>query len=114
MNRYFVLVVYLFSAVLGIHAEKWIPDILKDGYEMRYVNQKDDYTGKVRRTNIRKKSASDSSKTAVLYVHGFNDYFFQKEMGDLFVDSCFNFYAVDLRKYGRSYLKDQRRFEVRD
>ena len=32
---------------------------------------------------------------------GFNDYFFQAEMGRQFADSGYNFYAVDLRRYGR-------------
>lgn len=47
------------------------------------------------------------------YIHGFNDYFFQKEMGELFVDSGYNFYAVDLRRYGRSWQPWQYPFNVR-
>ena len=35
-------------------------------------------------------------------------------MAQTFADSCFNFYAVDLRKYGRSLLPEQTPFEVRD
>jgi alpha-beta hydrolase superfamily lysophospholipase len=38
----------------------------------------------------------------VLYVHGFNDYFFQKEMAEQFRQNGYNFYALDLRKCGRS------------
>jgi alpha-beta hydrolase superfamily lysophospholipase len=38
----------------------------------------------------------------VLYVHGFSDYFFQKEMSRQFRQNGYNFYALDLRKCGRS------------
>lgn len=38
----------------------------------------------------------------VLYVHGFNDYFFQAEMADSFAAHHMAFYAVDLPRYGRS------------
>ena len=94
------------------YSTSWQPDILGDGYEMRYVHQPDDYSGAVRSTIIRKQSPCGGSR-GVLYVHGFNDYFFQSEMGDRFVDSCFNFYAVDLRKYGRSIMPGQKMFQAR-
>ncbi len=100
------------------YSTQWQADVLGDGYEMRYVDQGTDYSGPVRSTIIRK-LASDSVAAlhphrGVLYVHGYNDYFFQKDMGDRFVDSCYNFYAVDLRKYGRSLMPGQTKFEVRD
>lgn len=90
----------------------WHPDIL-DGYEARYVDQGTAFDGPCRSTIIRRK-CNRSSKKAYLYVHGFNDYFFQKEMGDIFVDSGYNFYAVDLRRYGRSWQPWQYPFNVRD
>ena len=92
---------------------QWQPDILGDDYQMRYVDQGSDYSGKVRSTVVRKLSPCGTDK-AVLYVHGYNDYFFQKEMGDRFVDSCYHFYAVDLRKYGRSIMPGQNMFEARN
>lgn len=92
---------------------KWQPDVLGDGYEMKYIDQGTDYDGPVRSTIVRKLSPRGGDK-GVLYVHGYNDYFFQKEMGDRFVDSGYNFYAVDLRKYGRSLLPGQTPFEVRN
>lgn len=114
MKRTVILILFVvITASSYIFGQGWQPDILGDKYEMKYVNMPDDYSGKVRSTIIRKKSNCDSKK-AVLYVHGYNDYFFQKEMGDRFVDSCYNFYAVDLRKYGRSLLPGQRPFEVCD
>lgn len=111
MKRLFLISV-LFTAVVAI-AGSWQPDILGDGYEMRYVDQGKDYSGDVRSTIIRKDSKC-GGKRGVLYIHGYNDYFFQKEMGDRFVDSCINFYAVDLRKYGRSIMPGQKKFEARD
>jgi alpha-beta hydrolase superfamily lysophospholipase len=39
---------------------------------------------------------------AVLYLHGFVDYFFQDHVADHFNARGFDFYALDLRRYGRS------------
>lgn len=84
-------------------------DTLGDGYECRTVLQADDYDGKVVCTVIRKMCASPSHK-AMVYVHGYNDYFFQSELGDSAIAHGYNFYAVDLRKYGRSLLPHQDAF----
>lgn len=91
----------------------WQTDILGDGFEMAFINHPADYSGKVRSTVIRKLATAPSHK-AILYVHGFSDYFLQKEMAQMFVDHGYNFYAIDLRKYGRSLLEGQRLFQVRD
>lgn len=91
----------------------WSPDMLGDGFEMKYVTHPDDYSGAVRSSIIRKK-ASPSNGSAIIYVHGFSDYFFQAEMADMFVSHGYGFYAVDLRKYGRSLLPGQQMFQVRD
>lgn len=40
--------------------------------------------------------------TAVLYLHGYNDYFFQTHVGDFITDQGAAFYALDLHGYGRS------------
>lgn len=89
----------------------WHPDILQ-GYEARYVNQGEAFDGPCRSTIIRM-LCKKGSKKAYLYIHGFNDYFFQAEMGKRFVDSGFNFYAVDLRRYGRSREPWQYPFNIR-
>lgn len=91
----------------------WQPDILGDGFEMTHISHPDDYSGNVRSTVIRK-LASGPSRKAILYVHGFSDYFLQKEMAEMFAVHGYNFYAVDLRKYGRSLLEGQKMFQVRD
>lgn len=88
-------------------------DILGESYQQLTLNLADDYDGKVVATLIRKKAAIQTQK-AVLYIHGFADYFFQKEMADQFNQQGYDFYALDLRKYGRSKLPHQKLFYVRD
>lgn len=39
---------------------------------------------------------------AVLYVHGWSDYFFQVHLAEFWEKRGFDFYAVDLRRYGRN------------
>ncbi len=90
----------------------WHADILP-GYEARDVNQGEAFDGPCRSTIVRR-LCHEGSRRAYLYIHGFNDYFFQSEMGERFVDSGFNFYAVDLRRYGRSKEPWQYPFNVRD
>lgn len=90
----------------------WHPDILP-GYEARYVNQGEAFDGPCRSTIVRKLCPYGSHR-AYLYIHGFNDYFFQSEMGERFVDSGYNFYAVDLRRYGRSKEPWQYPYNIRD
>jgi alpha-beta hydrolase superfamily lysophospholipase len=43
----------------------------------------------------------------VLHVHGFCDYFFQKDYAEWWNARGYDFYAVDLRKYGRSLRPHQ-------
>lgn len=90
----------------------WHTDILP-GYEARYVDQGEAFDGPCRSTIVRLKGPHGSRK-GFLYVHGFNDYFFQSEMGQRFVDSGYHFYAVDLRRYGRSYQPWQYPFNIRN
>ncbi len=90
---------------------EWNDDVLS-GYEALTIDMADDYSGKVVTTVVRRKVNTDA-KMAFLYLHGYNDYFFQKELGDSVVAHGIAFYAVDLRKYGRSILDGQRKFEVR-
>ena len=44
---------------------------------------------------------------AVLYIHGWNDYFFQTHLGDAMAGWGYDFYALDLRRYGRSLRPKQ-------
>lgn len=49
------------------------------------------------------------SGRAVLYVHGWNDYFFQEHVADFWARQGYDFYALDLRRYGRSWVEGQLR-----
>ena len=88
-------------------------DVLGPGYEQATLDFPDDYEGQVTATLIRKKAAQTTPK-AVLYIHGFIDYFFQTEMAERFNQHGFDFYALDLRKYGRSHLPHQKYYNVRE
>jgi alpha-beta hydrolase superfamily lysophospholipase len=88
-------------------------DVLGPGYEQATLDFPDDYEGQVTATLIRKKAAQSTPK-AVLYIHGFIDYFFQTEMAEQFNQHGFDFYALDLRKYGRSHLPHQKYYNVRE
>lgn len=90
----------------------YLPDVLGDGFNQLTLPLADDYEGKAIATLIRRETEKPSDK-AVLYIHGFNDYFFQKELAKRFNQFGYNFYALDLRKYGRSYLPHQKLNNVR-
>jgi len=96
-----------------IHNLLYTEDILRNGFEEQTIPLNDDYEGAAIATLIRRK-ANEESERAVLYVHGFNDYFFQAEMAYKFNEQGYNFYALDLRKYGRSYLSNQKFNDIRD
>ncbi len=53
-------------------------------------------------------------KAAVLYIHGFNDYFFQRQLAEKMDSAGYVFYAIDLHKYGRSYRDGEMMGELRD
>ncbi|AZM37995.1 alpha/beta hydrolase [Acinetobacter baumannii] len=92
---------------------KYRTDILGEDYQQLTLNFADDYDGKVVATLVRKKSAQ-ATKKAVLYIHGFCDYFFQTEMAEQFNQHGYDFYALDLRKYGRSKLPHQKFYYLLD
>lgn len=91
----------------------YFEDILKNGFEQCKIRLEDDYEGNVESTLIRRKAMAETDK-AVLYIHGFNDYFFQSDMAHRFNEQSCNFYALDLRKYGRSLLPHQKFNDCRD
>jgi len=77
------------------------PDVLGAGFECQTLTVTPDAEGAVVVTLVRKRPAMPSHR-AVLYVHGYVDYFFQHDLAAHIVARGMNFYAVDLRKYGRS------------
>ncbi len=99
---------------MEIKYSEWTADeVLGDNYEVKTIAQPADYSGDVVATVIRRQPKAPTSK-GVLYIHGFSDYFLQSHMGEFFNANGYEFYAVDLRKYGRSHLAGQRFFEVRN
>jgi alpha-beta hydrolase superfamily lysophospholipase len=81
-------------------------DVLGQPYERHTIDLGTDDEGPVVATLVRRR-AETPSRRAVLYVHGFVDYFFQTHLADFFVERGWDFYALDLRKYGRSLLAHQ-------
>ena len=82
------------------------PDILGDSYEMIRLDFYDDYEGQVVGTVVKYKKQSHG-RYAVLYIHGYNDYFFQRHIAEFYASRGISFYALDLRRYGRSMLPHQ-------
>ena len=87
-------------------AASWQSDILGPGYEMMTLALGRDYEGEVIATLVRRQSDLEGRR-AVLYVHGYNDYFFQKHVADFYTSLGITFYALDLRKCGRSLMPHQ-------
>lgn len=107
---------------------RWAPDVLGAGFEARTLPLADDdegeavatlvrYTGAPRRalgtvavaehavppgTVPDARAPAPRRHAAVLYVHGWNDYFFQVGLAQFWHRQGVAFYALDLRRYGRS------------
>lgn len=112
MKRFSLFLFFLCACSCLIRAQ-YVPDYLGDDYEHRTFQMPDDYSGKVVCTLTRKPPVPGREK-AILYIHGYNDYFFQKQLGDSIHANGYNFYALDLRKYGRSILAGQDTFFVKN
>ncbi len=84
----------------------WQPDRCLPGFEALELEFPDDYDGRVLATLVRL-PAGEAPRGAVLWIHGFNDYFFQRHVAERFAMEGYAFYAIDLRKYGRSLRPHQ-------
>jgi alpha-beta hydrolase superfamily lysophospholipase len=76
-------------------------DVLVAPYEQMTIDLGVDDEGAVTATLVRRTTPTAANR-AVLYIHGYNDYFFQTHLADFYVENEIDFYAIDLRKYGRS------------
>lgn len=90
----------------------WLPDVLGEGYERLTLPLADDDEGQVVATLVRKVPARPAESVPdagidVLYIHGWSDYFFQTELADFWTAQGARFFALDLRKYGRSLRPGQ-------
>ncbi|WP_293427758.1 alpha/beta hydrolase [Phreatobacter sp.] len=77
------------------------PDILGGDWVAHAIPLRPDEEGEVVATLVHRAGAP-RARRAVLYVHGFVDYFFQTHLAAHWEGLGFDFYALDLRKYGRS------------
>lgn len=106
-------------------ASEWRPDVLGDKFEQLTLPLEPDDEGEVVATLVRHVPASGPERPTrrwrlpwesepvpppppaasgcdVLYVHGWSDYFFNPELARFWTDAGARFFALDLRKYGRS------------
>ncbi len=81
-------------------------DVLGEPYVAETFELPDDDEGAVVATLVTRRTDRPSGR-AVLHVHGFADYFFQRPAADYWTERGYDFYALDLRKYGRSLLPHQ-------
>ncbi len=96
----------------------WMPDVLGDEFEQLTLPLGQDDEGEVVATLVRALPQRSFWKRLlegplpladvdVLYVHGWSDYFFQKRLARFWTSRGAHFYALDLRKYGRSLREGQ-------
>lgn len=97
----------------------WRPDVLGEGFECIDLDLGEDEEGPLVATLVRALPAARSlwqrllrrermlERVDVLYVHGWADYFFQRHLARFFTDRGARFFALDLRKYGRSLREGQ-------
>ncbi|WP_104103740.1 alpha/beta hydrolase [Arthrobacter sp. 08Y14] len=108
---------------------QWRPDFLGNGFQCLTLDLGEDEEGPVVATLVSHTPAPPPPPTfggrarellhrlhapvpaepvqAVLYIHGWSDYFFQTELADFWSGLGVAFYALDLRKYGRSLRPGQ-------
>lgn len=81
-------------------------DVLGAPYTVETIDLGADSEGPVVATLVHRPSVSPTTR-AVLHVHGFADYFFHTEYAEWWTSRGYDFYALDLRKYGRSLREHQ-------
>lgn len=87
----------------------WGPDLLTD-FEQTVLplraEPEIDPDEKLRAVLVRPQQRPEN-RVAVLYVHGWNDYFFQRHLAEHWAGLGYDFHALDLRRYGRSFSEGQ-------
>ena len=98
---------------------EWRPDVLGDEFECTDLDLGEDEEGPLVATLVRALPAPrgfwdrllrrerELEHCDVVYVHGWSDYFFQKHLARFFTARGARFFAIDLRKYGRSLREGQ-------
>lgn len=90
---------------------QFVPDVLGTPFQCTTLKMADSYDGETVATLVRHRPLVGVTR-AILYIHGYNDYFFQREMAEKFVEQGWQFYALDLRRYGRSMREWHEPFRV--
>jgi len=108
-TRFLLLFVFLLWTQFCTAADNTLTD---KGYTVNTFFLKPDFDGAPIAVLI-SKSCLEPSQKAVLYVHGYNDYFFQDHVADWYLAQGFNFYALELRRYGRALMPEQVKYDVR-
>lgn len=91
----------------------WTPDILGTPFEQLTLPLGRDSAGDIvatlvrRLPSFRERPGGSLVDVDVLYVHGWSDFFFQRDLAAFWNRLGARFYAVDLRKYGRSLREGQ-------
>jgi alpha-beta hydrolase superfamily lysophospholipase len=83
----------------------WTPDILP-GFEQTTLTGLSAADGPVEVVLVRRRCSTVSTQ-AVLYIHGYVDYFFQTHLADFYNQAGLHFYAIDLRRHGRAMRPHQ-------
>jgi alpha-beta hydrolase superfamily lysophospholipase len=81
--------------------QQWRPDVALAGFEMRQLDVAGGRAVLVRRPH------PNAAARAVLYVHGYSDYFFQTHLAEVFQAHGYAFYAIDLPGHGRAMQPHQ-------
>ena len=72
------------------------------GFVYKTLSFSNDYDGKVTATVVRNEPLVANARGAVLFIHGFLDYVFHRHVAERLIAARYNFFGLDLRKYGRS------------
>jgi alpha-beta hydrolase superfamily lysophospholipase len=83
-----------------------VTDVLGEPYLAETIDLPPDDEGDVVATLVKRPATGQTTK-AVLHVHGFADYFFQTGYAEWWTERGYDFYALDLRKHGRSLRPHQ-------
>jgi len=98
------------SGASPVHSN-WSADVLGPPWQASTIALRPDGAGAPVATLVRRRavrSAAGPSAPAVLYLHGFADYFFQADHGRAWAERGFDFYALDMRDHGRSIRPGRR------
>lgn len=90
---------------LAMTHSAWTSDVLP-GFEQTTLAGLSAADGPIEVVLVRRRCSIPSTK-AVLYIHGYVDYFFQTHLADFYNQAGLHFYAIELRRHGRAMRPHQ-------